>query len=103
MIIHQKQKRVYRGSGLVWVDDGEPDVMTPEQLYYHWLPDVGSYVFAEIDDDCSGTVALQMCNYKRATILTDDIDSVRVVNQKWREEFIHRDHQYKHSFTGSAP
>lgn len=102
MIIHQKQKRVYRGSGLVWIDDGEPETMTPEQLYKHWLPWIESFVSAEVFMDGSGVVHTHLCAM-RATILTDDIDSVRVVNQKWREEFINRDHQYKHSFTGSAP
>ena len=104
MIIHQPLRRIYRGSELVWVEDGPAQEMTPEQLYKHWLPDVGSYVFAEIHEDCSGTVALQMCNYKRATILTDDIDSVRVVNQNWRWAFIRRHrHEYSTSFTEEAP
>jgi len=102
MIIHQKQKRVYRGSGLVWIDDGEPEVMTPEQLYKHWLPWSNTFVCADVFMDGSGVIYTQTVAM-RATILTDDIDSVRVVTQKWREEFIHRDHQYKHSFTGSAP
>ena len=103
MIIHQKQKRVYRGSGLVWIDDGEPEAMTPEQLYKHWLPWIGSFVCAEVFMDGSGVVETQM-SAMRSTILTDDIDSVRVVNQNWRLAFIRRHrHEYSTSFTEETP
>lgn len=92
MIIHQPLRRIYRGSELVWVEDGPAQEMTPEHLYKHWLPDIGSFVFAEMNDECSGTVSARMSVWKRAEIITDDIESVRVVNQNWRWAFIRRNH-----------
>jgi hypothetical protein len=95
MIIHQPLRRIYRGSELVWVEDGPAQEMTPEQLYKHWLPDNWSFIFAEMDDDCSGTVCARMELYKRAAILTDDPESVRIVNKNWRWAFIRRNiHKY---------
>ena len=97
MIIHQKQKRVYRGSDLIWIDDGEPEEMTPEQLYKRWLPWAGCFVSVDVFMDGSGVVYTQI-GAMRATILTDDIDSVRIVGQNWRWAFIRRHH---HEYIGS--
>lgn len=102
MIIHQKQKRVYRGSGLVWINDGEPEEMTPEQLYKHWLPWVGCFVQADVFMDGSGVVYTQIVTM-RSTILTDDIESVRVVNQNWRWAFIRRHHHEYNQNIEEAP
>ena len=103
MIIHQQLRRIYRGARLVWVEDGPAQEMTPEQLYKHWLPYVDLFIFADMDDDCSGTVCARMNVFKRASILTDDIDSVRAVNQKWRLAYIRRrHHEYSTSFVEKA-
>ncbi len=103
MIIHQPLRRIYRGSELVWVEDGPAQEMTPEQLYKHWLPWCNTFVCADVFMDGSGVVHTQTVTM-RATILTDDIESVRVVNQNWRWAFIRRHrHEYSTSFTEEAP